>query len=83
MADTGELRLALQQPGVTARESAGADIADMHHEGQRLRVDLVDHALQALRFELGIRRVAQHAERGLGRTRHLRVRAAAEQDEQR
>ena len=62
MADARELRLALEQPVVGAGERARADVADVHDEGERLRVHLVDQRVEALDLGLGVGRVAQHAE---------------------
>ena len=50
-----------------------ADVADVDDERERLRVHLLDNAIQRPYFALRIRNVAQHAERhralGKGRER--------------
>jgi hypothetical protein len=54
----------------------------VHHELERLGVDLVDQCVEPLDLSLGVGRVAQYAEGNLAwRQRGQRRRAAGEQQE--
>jgi hypothetical protein len=81
MADAGELLLSLHQPLVGARRRAPADVADVHDEGERLGVDLVDQPVEPLDLRFGVRRVAQDAEAELARRQRRQRRATRGEQE--
>jgi hypothetical protein len=78
--DAGELLLALEEPGVAARLRGCADVPHVHHELERLGVDLVDQPVEPLDLELGIGRVAEDAEADLTRGQR-RERTAARREQ--
>ena len=80
MPDAGELLLALEEPGVAARLRARPDVPHVHHELQRLCVDLVDQPVESLDLELGIGCVAEDAEAELTRGQR-RERPAARREQ--
>jgi hypothetical protein len=51
----------------------------VHHERERLRVDLVDQPVKPLDLRVGVGRVAQNAEGELARRQRRERRAAGEQ----
>jgi hypothetical protein len=53
----------------------------VHHEGERLAVDLLDQPVEALDLRLRIGRIAEQAERQLARRQRLERRAAGQQRE--
>ena len=78
MPDARELALARLEPGVAASLPARADVADVHYEGERLGVHLVDQPVEPLHLVGGVGRVSQQPEIDLaGRLRGGR--AAGEQ----
>jgi hypothetical protein len=73
------LAFSLCQPLVGAGCLATADVADVHHEGERLRVHLVDQPIEPLHFVGRVGRIPEHAESDL--TRRKGLRAAREDNE--
>jgi hypothetical protein len=63
MANARELLFSLREPAIRARLRARADVAEVHHERELLRVQLVDEALDAMDLVVGIGNVAEDAER--------------------
>jgi hypothetical protein len=59
-----------------------AEIADVQHELQRLRVHLVDDAVELLDFRGRVGDVAEDAERGRAGRKRLERRARREQKQQ-
>jgi len=81
MPDARELRFSREQPIVAAALGARTDIAEVHHEGEGLGVDLVDQPVKPLDLRFAVRRVAQNAEGALARRQRRERRATRDQQE--
>jgi hypothetical protein len=57
-----EERLAVRVECVGARRAAALDVADVHHEGERLGIELAEHEDESPLLGLEVRRVAEHGE---------------------
>jgi len=79
MLHLGELALARGEPRVGAGTLSRSDIADVHHERERLAVEIVDQEFEALGFALGVGRIAHQGEADAARRDRLR-RAAGEKN---
>jgi hypothetical protein len=58
---------------------ARADVADVHDEGERLAIHLLDHAVEPLGFGVAVGRIAQRAEDERARRNRRQRRARPEQ----